>query len=399
MEVVEPRRRRRRFTAAQRQQVWTRWHAGATVDAIAAALAASVSGVYGEITAHGGIAPGVRHRSARTLTLGERACLARWRVGQRDGVGVRAAARLLGRAPSTVSREIRRNGARTATTRHYDAPTADERAWARARRPKRCLLAQRPALCVVVAEQLAADWAPAQISAWLRMSYPDDPLMQLSAETIYRSLYVQSRGVLRQELTAHLRRGHVVRRSRGRSPTARPGAIVDGVSIAERPPDVADRAVPGHWEGDLLAGTQHSHLATLVERASRFVVLVRLPGRDSARVVDALIAAAQRLPAGLMTSLTWDRGSELAEHKRFRVATDVAVYFCDPRSPWQRGSNENTNGLLRQYFPKGRDVSGVTQEELDAVALKLNTRPRQTLGWATPAAALSRLMRGVALTG
>ena len=394
MESVD--QRRRRFTAAQRQQVWARWRAGATGDAIAAALAVSVSGVYGEITAHGGIAPQPRHRAARTLTLAERECLARWRA---QGLGVRAAARLLDRAPSTISREIRRNGARTGTTRHYDAPTADARAWARARRPKPCVLAQRPALCRVVAEQLAADWAPAQISAWLRMTHPEDPAMQVSAETIYRSLYVQSRGVLRRELTLHLRRGHVGRRSRGRTPTARTGAIVDGVSISERPAVVADRAVPGHWEGDLLAGTQHSHIATLVERASRFVVLVRLSGRDSPCVVDALIAAAQRLPAGLMASLTWDRGSELAEHQRFSVATKVAVYFCDPRSPWQRGSNENTNGLLRQYFPKGRDVSGVTQEALDAVALKLNTRPRQTLGWATPAAALSRLMRGVALTG
>ena len=232
------------------------------------------------------------------------------------------------------------------------------------------------------------------------MSYPEEPAMQLSAETIYRSLYVQARGVLRRELTAHLRRGRSIRRSRGRAPTARPGAIIGGVSIAERPPWVDERAVPGHWEGDLLAGAKNSHIATLVERASRFVLLVRVgSGKESTQVVDALISAAQRLPQGLMASLTWDRGSELAQHRRFQVATDVSVYFCDPRSPWQRGSNENTNGLLRQYFPKGMDLSAVLQEELDQVALKLNTRPRQTLGWATPAAALSRLMRGVALTG
>ena len=251
----------------------------------------------------------------------------------------------------------------------------------------------------MVAAKLGAHWSPAQISGWLRVSYPDEPTMQIAAETIYRTLYVQARGVLRRELTAHLRRGRSLRRSRGRTPTARAGAILEGIAIAERPAVVADRAVPGHWEGDLLYGTPHSQIATLVERTSRFAVLVRLPGKDSTRVADALIAAARRLPAGLMASLTWDRGAELAQHRRFTVATNVQVYFCDPHSPWQRGSNENTNGLLRQYFPKGQDLSAVTQETLDAVALQLNTRPRQTLGWATPAATLSRLMRGVALTG
>jgi len=306
----------------------------------------------------------------------------------------------LGRAPSTISREIRRNGERTAASRRYQAATAERRAWARARRPKPCVLASRPALGALVAAQLAADWSPAQISGWLRVTYPDDPTMYVSPETIYRSLYVQARGVLRRELTAHLRQGHAIRRSRARQPTARPGAIVDGVSIRARPAAVADRAVPGHWEGDLLAGSQNSHIATLVERTSRFVVLVPIGvGKTSPRVVDALIAAVHRLPQGLMTSLTWDRGSELAQHRRFAIATHVDVYFCDPRSPWQRGTNENTNGLLRQYFPKGMDVSALTQAELDAVALKLNTRPRETLGWQTPAAALSRVLRGVALTG
>ena len=394
--------RRRRLTREERERLWQQWRAGASLAAISAALAVSPSGVYGEITARGGLAPAPRRRGARTLGLVERGLLAQWHVGEPGGVGVREAARRLGRAPSTVSREIRRNGARTATTRSYDPATADARAWQRARRPQACLLARRPALRALVAAKLAADWAPAQISAWLRVTHPDDPVMRVSAETIYRSLYVQARGVLKRALTAHLRRGRSVRRSRGRAPlTARPGgAIVDGVPIAARPPAVADRAVPGHWEGDLLAGARNSHVATLVERASRFVVLVRVgSGKDSARVVDALIAAAHRLPAGLLASLTWDRGSELAEHRRFTVATDVAVYFCDPRSPWQRGSNENTNGLLRQYFPHGMDVRDVTQAQLDAVALKLNTRPRQTLGWATPAATLSRLLRGVALTG
>jgi IS30 family transposase len=380
--------------------LWQQWRAGVSLEAIQAGLVVSAGGVYGEISAHGGIAPSPPRRAARTLALHERRLLVQWRVGERGGVGIREAARRLGRAPSTVSREIRRNGSRTATTRHYDAEVADTRAWTRARRPKACVLATRPRLRAAVAEQLRADWSPAQISAWLRVTYLEDPAMQLSAETIYRSLYVQARGVLRRELSAHLRRGRSIRRSRGRAPTARPGAIIEGVSIAERPPWVDDRAVPGHWEGDLLAGAKNSHIATLVERASRFVALVRIgSGKDSTRVVDALIGAAHQLPEGLMTSLTWDRGAELAQHRRFSVATDVAVYFCDPRSPWQRGSNENTNGLLRQYFPKGMDLSAITQAELDQVALKLNTRPRQTLGWANPATALSRLMRGVALTG
>jgi IS30 family transposase len=392
--------RRRRLSPEERTLVWRQWRDGVSLDAIQAGLAVSASGVHGEITARGGIAPAPRGRAARTLSLLERQLLARWRVGAGGGVSMREAARRLGRAPSSISREIRRNGSRTALSRHYEAEVADARAWARARRPKPCRLATRPRLRTLVAERLCAKWSPGQISAWLRVTYPDDPEMQLSGETIYRSLYVQARGVLRRELTVHLRRGRSIRRSRGRAATARSGAIVDGVSIAERPPWVDERAVPGHWEGDLLAGAKNSHLATLVERASRFVVLVRIgAGKDSTRVVDALIAAAHHLPEGLMTSLTWDRGSELAQHRRFSVATDVEVYFCDPRSPWQRGSNENTNGLLRQYFPKGMDMREVTQAQLDQVALQLNTRPRQTLGWATPAAALSRLMRGVALTG
>ena len=392
--------RRRRLSQDERALVWRQWRDGVSLDTIQAGLAVSASGVYGEIAARGGIPPTPRCRAPRTLSLVERRLLARWRVGEAGGLSMREAARRLGRAPSSISREIRRNGSRTALSRHYDAEVADARAWTRARRPKACRLATHPALRTLVAKQLCAKWSPGQISAWLRVTYPHDAGMQLSPETIYRSLYVQTRGVLRRELTAHLRRGHSIRRSRGRAPAARLGAIVDGVSIAERPPWVDERAVPGHWEGDLLAGAKHSHIATLVERASRFVVLVRVgASRQSTPVVDALINAAHKLPEGVMASLTWDRGSELAQHRRFSVATDVAVYFCDPRSPWQRGSNENTNGLLRQYFPKGMDLRDLTQSQLDQVALQLNTRPRQSLGWATPAAALSRLMRGVALTG
>ncbi len=392
-------RKRRRLSAAMRQEVWERWQAGEDLSVIATAIAASESGVWGEIARRGGIAPAPRRRRATALTRRERELLERWQVGRPEGVGVREAARRLARAPSTISREVRRNGARTAASRHYCAATAEARAERRTSRPKPSRLARHPVLAAVVAAQLAEDWSPRQIQAWLRLSFPRNPTMQVSAETIYRSLYVQARGVLKQELTAHLRRGRSLRRSRQRTPTARPGAILDGVSIRERPAEVADRAIPGHWEGDLLMGDVHSCIVTLVERASRFVLLRRVPSKASVPVVEALSQAAQQLPATLRRSLTWDRGAELAEHRRFTVATDVAVYFCDPHSPWQRGSNENTNGLLRQYFPKGQDVSGVTQAQLDEVARKLNTRPRETLGWITPATALSRFMQSVALTG
>ena len=303
---------------------------------------------------------------------------------------------MLGRSPSTISRELQRHGARTGQQRGYHAVTAERRAWQAARRPKRCRFATHRRLRRVVARKLAAQWSPAQIAGWLRRTYPTDLTMQVSAETIYRSLYVQARGALKRELVAHLRRGQSVRHHQGRAKPGGRSTIVDAVAISARPPESADRAIPGHWEGDLLAGSGQSYIATLVERASRFVVLVKVDGKDSATVVNALIRRVRRLPAGLMASLTWDRGSEMAQHQRFTVATDVAVYFCDPYSPWQRGSNENTNGLLRQYFPKGTDVSRYTQRQLDAVAVKLNARPRQTLGFQTPAEFLAER---VALTG
>jgi IS30 family transposase len=390
--------RRRRLSPQERGTLWQLWKDGATLEAIQAGLAAPRSTMFAEIRRWGGIAPPAPRRSARALTLTERELLERWQVGEHGGVGVREAARRLGRAPSTVSREITRNASSTSSPR-YAADAAERRAWRRAARPKPSLLAQRPGLCALVAKKLSLAWSPEQISGWLRVTYPSDPTLRISPETIYRSLYVQARGLLKKELTAHLRRGRTQRRPVGRKPHARTGVIIDGASIATRPPEVADRAIPGHWEGDLLAGTLHSHIATLVERASRYTVLVKLGGRDTETVVDALVVAAKRLPESLMTTLTWDRGAELAQHRRFTVATDIAVYFCDPHSPWQRGSNENTNGLLRQYFPKGKDVSHFTQAELDEVAHQLNTRPRKTLGFQTPAAALSRLMRGVALTG
>ena len=249
---------------------------------------------------------------------------------------------------------------------------------------------------MVVAEKLAADWSPQQIAGWLRLTYPDNPAMQVSRETIYRSLFVQSRGVLKKELVAHLRRRRTMRRSQHASNAGQQrGQIVDAVSIRERPAEVEDRAVPGHWEGDLLTGAENSHVATLVERQSRFLMLVRVPGKDTTRVVQALARTVKTLPRGLMSSITWDRGTELAAHKTFTIATNVRVYFCDPQSPWQRGSNENTNGLLRQYFPKGTDLSTYSQPGLSVVAKRLNTRPRKTLGYETPA---DRLAKIVALT-
>jgi IS30 family transposase len=373
--------RRRRMSREQQQELWARWQAGESLAAVGDALQLAPTGVWGEVRRRGGVRPAARTRAPGALTLGQREVIAR---GLAAGVSQAALARALGRAPSTISREVRRNGARTGVSRAYDAPTADERAWRAGRRPKPPRLAVRPRLCRLVARKLAARWSPAQIAGWLRRRYPGDPTMQVSAETIYRTLYVQARGVLRRELTASLRRGPTLRRARGRPRPGGRARIVGAVSISARPPESGDRAVPGHWEGDLIAGSRQSYVATLVERSSRFTILVKVGGKDSAAVVAALTRRVRRLPAGLMASLTWDRGMELARHRAFTVATDVAVYFCDPRSPWQRGTNENTNGLLRQYFPKGTDLSGYTQRQLDAVALQLNSRPRKTLGFRTP---------------
>lgn len=384
-------KRWQRLSGAQLEALWVGWRDGQTTETIAAAIASPVTSVYSVVRRHGGIPPAPRRRSAGALRLAEREEISRGLVA---GYSLRALARQLGRAPSTISREIQRHGG---DQQQYRAARADAAAWQAGLRPKRCRLAQWPRLARLVATKLRRDWAPEQIARWLVMTYPDDPTMRVSHETIYRTLYVQARGALRQELVAHLRRHHVVRHSRAR--IARPehrGQIPGAISISERPPAVEDRAVPGHWEGDLLAGTKWSQIGTLVERTSRYVVLVRLPGKDAATVARALIRRVQRLPTGLMQSLTWDRGLEMAGHTDFTIATDVQVYFCDPRSPWQRGSNENTNGLLRQYFPKGMDVSAITQRQLDAVAQKLNTRPRKTLNWKTPAQALAAT---VAMTG
>ncbi|WP_079186565.1 IS30 family transposase [Streptomyces sp. CB01580] len=374
---------------AQKQEVWRRWKEGQSLSEIGRALGKVPGSIHGVVKSNGGFVPAERKRADGALTLAEREEISR---GLARDESLRTIAGRLGRASSTVSREVSRHGGRE----KYRAADADERAWDNARRPKPCLLHGNYRLRDLVAAKLAADWSPQQISGWLARRYGREDGMYVSHETIYRSLFIQARGVLKKELTARLRRRHTMRKSKNATTAGQArGQIRDAVSIRERPAEAEDRAVPGHWEGDLITGAKNSHIATLVERHSRYVMLVRVAGKDTTSVVSALTYQVGSLPKGLMTSLTWDRGMELAEHKRFSLATDVQVYFADPKSPWQRGSNENTNGLLRQYFPKGTDLSGYTQTDLDAVALKLNARPRKTLRYETPA---DKLASAVALT-
>ena len=370
--------------------LWARWYQGENSVQISAVLGCNKATVIWHIARTGGLRPPERRRAARHLQAAEREDISR---GLARGESLRAIAGRLGRAPSTISRELARHGGTAA----YRATAADAAAWASARRPKRCRLVTNPRLRRAVEGKLRRDWSPQQIAAWLPRRYPDDLTMHVSHETIYQALYVQARGALKRSLIAHLRRGQAYRRPRAKARAVRgPGQLVDIVSIAERPPEADARAVPGHWEGDLLVGQLGTQIATLVERQSRFVLLQRIPTADSATVVTALARRIQRLPTALRQSLTWDRGKEMAQHRQFTLATDVQVYFCDPQSPWQRGSNENTNGLLRQYFPKGMDLRRLTQSQLDAVARRLNTRPRQTLNWRTPAEVFAET---VALTG
>lgn len=308
------------------------------------------------------------------------------------GQSLRWVAGSLGRAPSTVSRELHRNGGRAC----YRASQADQAAWARARRPKVCKLVQNRTLARLVTEKLQSAWSPEQIGGWLKRTYPEEENYQVSHETIYRSLFIQARGALKKELLEHLRRTRGMRRSRHHTQkTDNHGRILDAVSIRERPATVEDRAVPGHWEGDLLFGNSRSQIATLVERQTRYVMLVKVDSKDTETVINALIRHAHKLPRELYRSLTWDRGKEMADHKRFTLATDVQVYFCDPQNPWQRGSNENTNGLLRQYFPKGTDLSAISQAKLNAVARQLNERPRKTLNFETPAERFSQCVASI----
>jgi IS30 family transposase len=382
------RMRRRWFSQEQKAELWERWKSGQSPLDIARALERKTkSGVYRILALTGGIAPVPRRRCRVALVLDEREEISR---GIAAGRSIRRIAARLGRSPSTVSREVRRHGGRSS----YRATDADARAWERALRPKPCRLASRPGLRWRVAEKLALEWSPEQISGWLKRDFPANEGMWVSHETIYRSLFVQARGVLKKELIGHLRAARHMRQPKGGTTPSRPlGQIVDMVSIRERPADVEDRAVPGHWEGDLLSGANNTHMVTLVERQSRFAMLIKVPGKETAGVVSALSKHVRKLPLELRRSLTWDRGKEMADHKNFTIATNVQVYFCDPRSPWQRGSNENTNGLLRQYFPKGTDLSGYSQSYLNKIALRLNQRPRKTLGFASPADKLAEVLR------
>lgn len=368
-------------------EIWARRQRGETYAGMSEAVGASGQAIYTVIKEWGGIPPRPRCRAVRTLTASDREEISRGVAAQASFAAI---GRRLQRPTSTISREVRRHGGPL----RYRAAAADHAAWRRARRPKPCRLAQQPRLRTLVAAGLARDWSPQQIAAWLRRRYRDNPAMHVSHETIYRSLFVQARGVLKRALMQHLRRAGSLRRPRHRLARTHT-RIADLVSIRERPAEATDRAVPGHWEGDLLRGAHHSHIATLVERHSRFVMLVRTPQIDAPSVARTLARHIRQLPPQLRRSLTWDRGSEMAAHRQFTMATDVQVYFCDPQSPWQRGSNENTNGLLRQYFPEGTDLRTFSQAQLNRIADRLNTRPRKTLDYETPA---DRLAAAVAST-
>jgi IS30 family transposase len=384
------RRARINYTEEQKALMWERWQKGDSLQKIAQLFDRSHPSIEGILARTGGIRPAPRCRSKVALTLAEREEISRAMVA---GHSIRSVAARLGRAPSSISREINRNGGRG----WYRAIGADQAAWDRARRPKTCKLAENRMLATIVAGKLQGLWSPEQIAGWLKLAYPEDENHHVSHETIYRSLYIQARGALKKELLQHLRRTRVMRRSRHHTQkNDTHGRITDTVSISERPATVEDRAIPGHWEGDLLFGNNTSQIATLVERHTRYVMLVKVAGKDTETVINALIKNARKLPQELYKSLTWDRGKEMAAHKRFTLATDIKVYFCDPHSPWQRGSNENTNGLLRQYFPKGIDISGYSQAQLNAVARSLNGRPRKTLNYQTPA---ERFSQSVASTG
>jgi len=372
-------RTRIKYAAVQRAEIWDRWQRGESLKSIGRLFDRPSSCIYNMLAPTGGIRPPPRQRSRLALTPAEREEISR---GLARDQSLRAIAARLGRAPSTISREVNRNGG----LRHYRASRADQAAWDRAQRRKPCKLASEPALSRLVASKLRAHWSPEQIAGWLKRTYPEHENRQVSHETIYRTLFIQARGALKKELQQHLRSQRAIRRSKHASHKGEGrGQIPNTVSIRERPAAVEDRAVPGHWEGDLLFGTHNSQIATLVERHTRYVMLVKVPNKETGTVINALIRQARKLPGELYKSLTWDRGKEMTDHQRFTLATDIQVYFCDPQSPWQRGSNENTNGLLRQYFPKGTDLSVHSQAKLNAIARQLNERPRKTLNFETPA--------------
>ena len=377
------------YSAEQRAEIWDRWKRGESMNEIGRAFDRGHSSIQKILMVTGGIRPAVRKRSRLALSLAEREEISRGLVA---GFSLRSIAERLMRSPSTVSREINRNGGR----RRYRAVKADKRAWEQALRPKACKLVLNDRLRQAVIRKLKRYWSPQQIAGWLKRAYANSKAMNVSHETIYRSLYVQARGALKKELIAYLRQKRMIRRSRhARQPTDKRGQIKDAVSISERPASVEDRAVPGHWEGDLLCGSNNSFIATLVERHTRFVMLAKLPSRHTEAVVDALIKQSKRLPTELYKTLTWDRGLEMADHKRFSMETKIDVYFCDPKSPWQRGSNENTNRLLRQFLPRRTDLSKYTQAELNKIARLLNERPRKTLDYHSPAERLEECVASI----
>lgn len=372
-------RRRIYYSATQRAEIWDRWQRGESMSSIGRMFERESSSIYHILEVTGGIRPPARKRSSLALTMAERESISR---GLATATSIRGIAADLGRSPSTISREINRNGG----PRSYRATRADQAAWERAHRPKPCKLSLNGALKRNVSKKLKINWSPEQVAGWLKREYPGDETNQVSHETIYRTLYIQARGALKKELQSHLRASRSIRRSRHASlKRGGRGSIRDAVSISERPAAVEDRAIPGHWEGDLIGGSKNSYIATLVERHSRYVLLVKVKNKDTESVVSSLIKQTQNLPRELYKSLTWDRGKELADHKRLKLATDIDIYFCDPRSPWQRGTNENTNRLLRQYLPRGTDISLFSQARLNTIARQLNERPRKTLEFGTPA--------------
>jgi len=384
------RRTRLKYTDEMKSYIWDRYQQGDAVKAIARSFDRPSSTIHQQLAVTGGIRPPDRKRSSNCLSLEEREEISRGLVA---GLSLRAIACGMGRASSTVSREVNRNGG----SHDYRAAMADQAAWDRAQRPKDCKLVQNRRLCRAVELKLQRKWSPEQIAGWLKRKNPGDEKNQVSHETIYRSLFIQARGAFKKEFQAYLRSKRSIRRAR--TSTLKDdglGGMPNAISIRERPASVEDRAVPGHWEGDLIEGSNKTCIATLVERKTRYVMLAKLENKRTETVVNALIKQAHKLPSELYKSLTWDRGTEMTGHQKFTLATDIQVYFCDPQSPWQRGSNENTNRLLRDYLPKGTDLSVHSQKELNWIARELNERPRKTLDYETPA---DRFNACVATTG
>lgn len=382
---------KRTYTQEEKDLVFDLWKQGAGFSDISRVIDAKPGSIFTILRDSGGIKPEKRKRSVHHLTLEEREEI---RAGLSAKMSIRAIARKLNRSPSTVSREVNRNKGR----RWYKAVDADRRAWSQAKRPKACTLALNEELKELVVQKLKLNWSPEQISGWLKASMPRRKSMHVSHETIYKTLYVRSRKTLPHKLASHLRRSHKMRHSKNHSRSGDRGTIniVNGVSIQQRPKHIEKRSSIGHWEGDLVTGSGNTHIATLVDRKTRYTLILKLAGKDSNSVNNALQEAFTRLPVSMKKTLTWDRGMELAKHAEFTRVTGIPVYFCDPQSPWQRGTNENTNSLIRQYFPKKTCLAQHSQHKLDMVAAQLNERPRKVLKFKTPK---EMMERGVAMVG